>query len=122
MPSDRVVRALLSKTMMAREDIDLLSEKQAWNLLYEASPPKAKDQRSQVCFTGFREPEKSVLINLAEANGLRSVNSVTKNLSYLVCGENAGPLKMEKAAKQGAFLVEANEFIALMETGEIAVD
>jgi len=59
MPSDRVVRALLSKTMMAREDIDLLSEKQAWNLLYEASPPKAKDQRSQVCFTGFRKPEKS---------------------------------------------------------------
>ncbi len=121
MPSDKVTRALLSKTEFSRDEISKLSETEAWNLLYERSPPKPKDRRIQICFTGFKEPEKLELVSVAESNGLRSVSSVTKKLAYLVCGDNAGPSKMEKAAEQGAYILDASEFLTLMKTGELSV-
>ena len=122
MPSDKVTRALLSKTDLSRDEITKLSEGAAWNLFYERSPSKPKDRRSQVCFTGFKEPEKLELISVAELNGLKSVSSVTKKLAYLVCGDNAGPSKMEKAAAQGAYILDASQFLTVMETGELSVN
>ena len=52
--------------------------------------------------------------------GLPIVKSVTKNLAYLCCGENAGYKKLEKAKEINAILLTRKEFINFLETGEIS--
>lgn len=89
------------------------------------TPPKpardaAPDARPQMLFTGFGKAEREALEAQAEAAGLRVVQTVTNGLSFLVCGGNAGPSKVEKARDQGVYIVAAEHLQALLETGELA--
>ena len=119
MPSERVTGVLLSKTDMTPEEIAALSEPQAWRLVYAMAPPRL-EKKVEVCFTGFNLTGKATLGALAEEAGLQVVKSVTRNLGLLVCGPNAGPKKLEKAAEQGTAVVDAAEFERFLETGEIS--
>lgn len=119
MPSERVARILLSKSDIEPGEIERLTEAQAWRLVYGLPKPK-RNERLQICFTGFGASQKEQLADRARSSNLRVVRSVTKSLSLLVCGSNAGPKKIEKAGAQGVVLLEASEFEAFLETGEIA--
>jgi NAD-dependent DNA ligase len=111
MPSDKVKRILKSKTDFTDEQIDSLSESAAWSAVYKIRPRKMpKDPvKDEICFTGFSPSEKQVLCELAHKKGLKVVKSVTKNLSFLCAGENAGPSKCKKAQEKGVKIITRDE-------------
>ncbi len=78
-----------------------------------------KPELLEVCFTGFKAVEKAELVELAEDYGFTVRASVTKNLNYLVCGDNAGWEKKEKAIDNGTMIIDKDDFIEMIETGEI---
>lgn len=118
MPTERVTRILLSKTDLTPVEIGSLSESQAWNRVYSVPPPK-RDDRLEICFTGFGATDRSELESVAQQRNLRVVRSVTKRLGLLVCGPNAGEKKIEKAAAQGVHTLDGSKFAAFLETGEV---
>lgn len=79
-----------------------------------------REQKFEVCFTGFSKKEKGALAELAQAEGMFVRQSVARTLGLLVCGSNAGPAKLRKAQQLGipkAFGIEGFQLFA--ETGEI---
>lgn len=120
MVSEKLRKALLSKTDLTNLQIDALSEAQGWAVIYGKANAnrRPKDDRHQVCFTGFGATDRDTLGALAESSHLNVVTSVTKDLHFLVAGENAGPAKLEKARQQGARVMSKAEFVAMLETGE----
>lgn len=118
MASDKPTMILRSKSDLSSEEIEVLSDAEAWKLIYSIRTVKAKDNRLQVCFTGFGTSKKEELTNLAHDNRFKVVASVTKKLDYLVGGENAGPKKIEKAESQGVQFLNEVQFTHLVETGE----
>lgn len=112
---------LLSKAKhLSREQIESLSDRQAWDLVYALNPPKEHkpiDNTPTVCFTGFAGPEEAPLLDIANNRGFRVVQSVVKNLSILCCGPTPGPMKIQKAKLQGTRIISEHEFKA--EYGEL---
>ncbi len=119
MASDKPTMILKSKSEMSSEEIEALSDAEAWKIIYSIRIVKAKDNRLQVCFTGFCTSKKEELVNLAHDNRFKVVASVTKKLDYLVGGDNAGPKKIEKAESQGIQFLNEPQFINLIKTGEV---
>lgn len=119
--SEKLRGILRSKTDLSDVEIDRLNEKDGWALVYASSTSKSasKDNRFQVCFTGFGLTEKDDLAKVAELAHLRVVSSVTKDLQYLVAGDSAGPVKLQKAKDQGTKVLSKSEFLAFLETGEL---
>ncbi|ECL8477544.1 BRCT domain-containing protein [Salmonella enterica] len=66
-----------------------------------------------ICFTGFNKIRKSELMQIANNRGFVIKNDVTVGLSYLCCGENAGPKKISKAKTIGAVLMSESSFLEL---------
>jgi NAD-dependent DNA ligase len=83
---------------------------------------KNVNDRSEICFTGFKSSDKSELVKLAESNGLFVRTGVSSGLSFLVCGSNAGPEKVKVARSKGVILLNKETFMHLLETGEILVE
>jgi NAD-dependent DNA ligase len=73
----------------------------------------------EVCFTGFEDCEKSRFIEIAKENGLFVRTSVSVGLNILCCGSTPGPAKIKKARTQGALILSSQQFLKLIETGEI---
>ena len=119
MATDKPTMILKSKSDMSPEEISALSDAEAWRIIYSIRTVKAKDNRLQVCFTGFGTSKKDELTNLAHDNRFKVVASVTKKLDYLVGGDNAGPKKIEKAESQGVQFLNESQFINLIDTGEV---
>lgn len=119
MASEKPTMILKSKSDLSSDDIGGLTDAEAWRLIYSIRSNKAKDNRLQVCFTGFGTSDKEYLSNLAHDNRFKVVASVTKKLDYLVGGANAGPKKIEKAEAQGVQCLNQQEFMRLVETGEV---
>ena len=119
--SEKLRRVLLSKTDLTNDQIDNLNDAQGWALIYGMAnhQKRAKDDRPQVCFTGFGAKDKDDLGAMSEAHHLRVVTSVTKDLQFLVAGANAGPAKLEKARQQGTRVMDKAQFLALIEHGEV---
>ncbi len=78
-------------------------------------PAKKPPGAMSVCFTGFG-PGKAQLRAQAEAAGYHVVSTVTKRLTYLVCGPVPGPSKIDLAIERGATIVNAEEWMALLGT------
>ncbi|QNS14260.1 BRCT domain-containing protein [Mannheimia bovis] len=70
------------------------------------------DNSPHICFTGFPKVERELLEALAELNGYRVRKSITKNLNYLVCGNNAGPAKIIEAERRNAEIISEKEFLS----------
>lgn len=119
MASEKPSMILLSKTDMTNEEVESLSDADAWKLIYSIRTTKAKDERLQVCFTGFGKSKKEELQDIAHDNRYKLVQSVTQKLDFLVGGENAGPKKIEKAIAQGVQFLDEYQFLKLIETGEV---
>ncbi len=120
MASEKPTRILLSKSDMSKDDISVLSDAEAWKLIYSIRTVKAKvkDTRLEICFTGFSPVKKQELIDMATSYNFKVVLSVTKKLDFLCGGENAGPKKIEKAESQGAQFLSESQFLQIIETGE----
>jgi NAD-dependent DNA ligase len=117
--TEKVARILRSKTELSDEEIEALSDAEAWKVVRGLpSRPKAK-QKSQICFTGFSPTEKEMLTEAAEQRGFKVVKSVTKKLAFLCTGGDPGPVKLEKARTQGATILSAKELLRMLETGEV---
>jgi NAD-dependent DNA ligase len=80
------------------------------------------DRLPEICFTGFKKEEKGRLVAIAQAAGMYVRPSVTRDLMFLCCGDNAGPKKLAKARKLGVILLTAAQFTTLAETGEVPDD
>ena len=92
-----------------------------------APPPKPDpsaqaDARPQIIFTGFASVQRAMLEQLADAKGVRVVQTVTKGLAFLCAGPNAGPSKVDKARSQGVYIVSEPQLRELLETGVLADD
>ncbi len=70
-------------------------------------------ENKKFLFTGTLSKPRSYYENLVEANGGQNVQSVSKNLDYLVVGENAGS-KLEKAEKLNKEIINEEEFLKLI--------
>jgi NAD-dependent DNA ligase len=119
MASKKPTMILLSKTDLTQKEVEQLSDSDAWALIYSLRAEKVKDNRLQVCFTGFGVSQKESLIRLALQHDFNVVKSVTKRLDFLVGGISAGPKKIEKAESQGVQFLTAEQFSTLVTTGEI---
>lgn len=63
-----------------------------------------------IYFTGFNKTKKYELMQIAKNRGIVIKDDITVGLSYLCCGENAGPKKISKAKTIGAVLISENSF------------
>jgi NAD-dependent DNA ligase len=111
MAGKKTTSILLSKTDFTQEEADILSDAEAWKIIYSIPPKTPIDNRLQICFTGFGQSHKQALEGIAEANGLRVVMSVTAKLAFLCCGENAGPAKKNKAFSQSVDYLTEDTFL-----------
>jgi NAD-dependent DNA ligase len=118
MPSEKLTRMLRSKSPFTPEQIDALTEAEGWDWVYANATP-SKRRLSAVCFTGFTQAERDELAKRSADAQLAVATSVTKSLSFLCAGENAGPAKLEKARVQGVVIMNRAQFESLLETGEI---
>jgi NAD-dependent DNA ligase len=121
MASERPTKILLTKSDLTREQIDALTDAQAWRLIYGDGPHRRrpKDDRPQICFSGFGHTRTQELSAIADTYGLKTVTSVTKGLVYLCGGAEVGPSKLAKAREQGVCYLIEEQFLRLVETGEI---
>ncbi|WP_421497825.1 BRCT domain-containing protein [Flavobacterium columnare] len=115
--SDKLLRIIRSKTELTEKEIENLTEQKGWEIVYSLTLKKEK--LNEICFTGFSPSEKKELIQIAENNKFHVAKSVTTNLNFLCCGDNAGPSKMDKAEKQGAIILNKDDFFKLIQTGEL---
>jgi DNA ligase (NAD+) len=80
-----------------------------------AAPKEGVLSGKTILFTGTLSIPRKEAEDLAEANGARLLSSVSKNLDYLVVGENAGS-KLDKARKLGSVAILAEEeYLKLLE-------
>jgi NAD-dependent DNA ligase len=87
-------------------------------------PPKPAshtepESRPQILFTGYGAAQRKTLEAQASEAGLAIVSTVTKGLTFLACGPNAGPAKIEKARTQGVYIVSDQHLQSLLQTGEL---
>ena len=115
--SEKLNRILLSKTDLSESELEYLSERQGWQIVYSLKPKK--EPKVEICFTGFSVSEKKELTIFAEQNNFYIAKSITVNLNFLCCGKNAGPSKIKKADEQNVIILNKEEFYNLLETGEI---
>jgi BRCT domain type II-containing protein len=118
MISDRVKRILIAKDApFTEEEMENMSDREAWAWIYSISPPKKSQDLPEICFTGFGASRKAELQGVAKERGFRCVTRVTKDLAFLCAGENAGPTKIKEAAIQGVPIISEEEFM-LKEPGK----
>jgi len=119
MKSERLRKILKAKSEFSDDEIEAMTDKEGWDWVYEHRSKQQNEKLAQICFTGFSPSEKSELSRNAKETDLEVVKSVTKNLSYLCIGNNAGPSKLKKAKEQDVTIMNREKFENLIETGEI---
>ena len=67
-------------------------------------------------FTHHSRDEYKALI---EKHGGKNVGSISGKTSFILAGENMGPSKLEKATKLGVAIVNEEEFLKMIEEGEL---
>lgn len=125
MASEKITKILLAKSPLTPDEIKAMSDREAWGWLYSHFPPKFKRKAAQknggpeICFTGFSASDRTRLEAEAQEAHLDVVKSVTTELRYLVAGPNAGPSKLQKAKAMSIAVMSAEQFHAMLETGEL---
>ncbi|MCG2610778.1 BRCT domain-containing protein [Flavobacterium sp. SM15] len=115
--SNKLLSILKSKTELTETEIENLTEKKGWEIVY--SLKQKKEPKIEICFTGYNPSEKEQLTKIAIEKGFHIAKSITVNLNFLCCGSNAGEVKIQKAKEQNAILLSTDEFYNLVETGEV---
>lgn len=118
MLSEKAIRILRKIGNFTEEQLETMSEAEAWHHIYAHDQAKSLTPRArnpEVCFTGFTDDVKAVLIESAILAGFTVRDSVTKGLTVLVAGSNAGPTKLAKAEAQECTITDATGFLAYLE-------
>ena len=87
-----------------------------------SSTPKPKSPPggiNQILFTGFAATHRAELEQKALDFGLKVMSTPGKTLTFLCYGDNAGPTKVAKALEAGAFIIDSEQFLSLITTGEM---
>ena len=85
----------------------------------QSSPRITPDGKNQILFTGFSASERMDLEQKAAGSGLKVMKTPGKALTFLCYGDNAGPVKVAKAQEAGAFIIDSEQFLHLILTGEL---
>ncbi|MEN6317643.1 MAG: BRCT domain-containing protein [Syntrophaceae bacterium] len=119
MASPNIVAMMVEKgAPYSVEELQRMDDRECWKWVYKNQPPKShkpRDNRPEICFTGFRPDERQKLEDIADRVGYRVVKSVTSKLSTLVTGEAPGPSKLEKAHQQAVEIMDRDQFISSIE-------
>ncbi len=79
-----------------------------------------KDGRISVMFTGFGKADRAYAEALAEQHDLRVIKSTFgARLGFLVVGDTPGGSKISKAERLGIQILFYEDFLKLLETGEL---
>jgi DNA ligase (NAD+) len=71
--------------------------------------------KSVVVSGSFSSPaRRKELENLIEINGGKVSETVSKNIAFIIAGENMGPTKLQKATKLGIQILNEQEFIKII--------
>lgn len=73
----------------------------------------------EILFTGFPKARRTALEGYASEAGMRLRKTVSKELSFVCAGPNAGPTKLRKAQGQGVAVLDEADLVWLLETGEM---
>lgn len=71
----------------------------------------------EICFTGFKSDENTLLEQTAKESSFIVRNNITKNLHFLCIGPNAGPRKIESAKQLGTVIIDLNAFNHIIHDG-----
>ena len=74
---------------------------------------------NQILFTGFAAAHRAELEKAAIDSGLKVMSTPGKTLTFLCYGDNAGPTKVAKAQAAGSFIIDAEQFMSMITTGEM---
>ena len=66
------------------------------------------------CFTGEMSQPRTYFQGLVVKHGGKNLSTVTKELTYLVCNENKGSSKSQKAEKYGVKVIDENTFLGMI--------
>ncbi|MFO3797954.1 MAG: BRCT domain-containing protein, partial [Anaerolineales bacterium] len=80
-------------------------------------PIPTTDGQNQILFTGFNASLREELEQKAVNFGLKVMKTAGKTLTFLCYGDNAGPAKVEKARVAGAFIIDSDQFLSMIQTG-----
>lgn len=81
--------------------------------------PAIIDGVNQILFTGFSAAQRVELEKKALEVGMKVMSTPGKKLTFLCYGDNAGPTKVAKAQLAGAFIIDVDQFLGLIDTGEL---
>lgn len=73
----------------------------------------------EILFTGFKKDRRAELEGIAQAAGMVVRKNVTTNLDFLCAGSNAGPTKLAEALERGVMVLDEQQFVRMLETGEV---
>ncbi|WP_095119133.1 BRCT domain-containing protein [Pseudomonas sp. Irchel s3f10] len=77
-------------------------------------PKMSPGRINQILFTGFAAAQRAELEQKALEYGLKVMSTAGKTLTFLCYGENAGPTKVSKALEAGAFIINSEQFLNLI--------
>lgn len=72
-----------------------------------------------ILFTGFVAAQRAELEEIASKSGMTVMKTPSKYLNFLCYGFNAGPSKVAKAQEAGSFIIDSDQFLHLIRTGEL---
>ena len=117
---DRIAESIIS---YFKDDINLqlINDLQHFGLQFQLTKTTEKqlskklEGMSFVVSGTFSTPERRKEIEqLVELHGGHKSSSVSKNISFIIAGENMGPAKLEKAQKLGIPVISEEEFMELL--------
>lgn len=73
----------------------------------------------EILFTGFKKDRRAELEAIAQAAGMVIRKNVTTQLDFLCAGSNAGPTKLAEARERGTQVLDEQQLLQMLETGEV---
>jgi DNA ligase (NAD+) len=101
-----------------KHNIEIIERLKSCELIFQVEEKELVSNKLQnltFLYSGTFEISREELKKVIEDNGGKIVSSISKNLSYLIVGENMGPAKKEKAIKDGVRMISIYEFYTLLE-------
>lgn len=115
---DRVVEFIAGEELL-EDSVGSKIELDMEQLVNTYTSKRAASAQPEILFTGFSASVRESLEDTARDEGMKVRKTVTKNLTFLCAGPNAGPTKVAEAKSRGALVLDEDQFWTLIETGEI---
>ncbi|MCA6422917.1 MAG: NAD-dependent DNA ligase LigA [Flavobacterium sp.] len=101
-----------------KHNLEIIFRLKSCGLIFQIEEKELSSNRLEgltFLYSGTFEISREDLKNIIEENGGKIVSSISKNLSYLIVGENIGPAKKEKAIKDNVKMITIDEFYKILE-------